>query len=54
MAKKWTKDPEEVCRELEAKNQELKELVEKVALLETTKNRMAKFVPRAVSDALEL
>ncbi len=25
MAKKWTKDPEEVCRELEPKNQELQE-----------------------------
>ena len=40
-------------RELAAKNQELKELIEKVAYLEAVENQMEKFIPRVVKDVIE-
>lgn len=38
---------------MKTKNQELKELTEKVAYLEAAKNQMEKFVPRLVKDVIE-
>lgn len=53
MVRERTKKHEAACQELKAKNQELKELINKLAYLESVNNRMAKFVPMVVKKIIE-